>query len=78
MAENSTTTVPLEPLFFGRVTRVVFGAVSALWGVLLWNSDFPSLAVSLVVIFLGVSFLVGGLMANPGLVLPAGKRVHSF
>jgi len=86
MADNPKLTAPLKPLFFGRLTRVVFGAVALYWGARLWNTDLASVAASLAVIFLGLSFLVGGLMANPGceitalvnLVLPAEKRVHSF
>ncbi len=86
MANDPKLMVPLKPLLFGRITRVVFGAVALYWGVRLWNSDLLSMAASLMVILLGLSFLVGGLMANPGcevtalvnLVLPAGKRLHSF
>jgi hypothetical protein len=86
MADNTRLTAPLKPLLFGRITRVVFGAVALYWGARLWSTDLASMAVSLIVILLGFSFLVGGLMANPGcevtalvnLVLPAEKRVHSF
>ena len=78
--------MPLKPLFFGRLTRVVFGLLALYWGARLWNNDLGSVAASLGVILLGLSFLVGGLMANPGceitalvnLLLPAEKRVHSF
>ena len=84
MAENSKLTVPLKPLFFGRLTRVVFGLVALYGGARLWNSNLASMAASLAAILLGLSFLVGGLIANPGceitalvnLVLPAEKRVH--
>jgi hypothetical protein len=86
MTNNPKLTVPLKPLFFGRITRVVFGAAALYWGARLWNTDLASVAASLMVILLGLSFLVGGLMANLGcevtalvnLVLPAEKRVHSF
>jgi hypothetical protein len=69
-------------LFFGRLLRVVAG-VAALAG---------ALAVGLfsfwgiVLLFLGVSFLVGRLVGNPGcevtalpnLALPKEKRLHCF
>ena len=81
MAENSKSAVRLKPLFFGRLTRVVFGLVVLYWGVELWNKDLASMAASLGVFLLGLSFLVGGLMANPGCEitasvnpLPAEKR----
>ncbi len=85
MAEDSKATVRVKPLFFGRVTRIVFGLVALSWGVGLWNGDLASMAASLAVILLGLSFLVGGLMANPGceitalinLLLPAEKRLYS-
>jgi len=86
VAENSKVTIHLKPLFFGRLTRVVFGLVALYWGARLWNGDLASMVASLAMIFLGLSFLVGGLMANPGceitalvnLLLPAEKRLHSF
>jgi hypothetical protein len=67
---------------FGRALRIVAGACAlaaaiivgpfGLWGLLLF--------------FLAVSFIVGGLMANPGceittlpnLLLSAEKRLHCF
>ena len=86
MPENSKSTVRLKPLFFGRLSRVVFGLVVLYWGAELWNKDLASMVASVGVILLGLSFLVGGLMANPGcevtalvnLLLPSEKRVHSF
>ncbi len=86
MAEDSKLTIHLKPLFFGRLTRVVFGLVALYWGAKLWNVRLAAMVASLAVIFLGLSFLVGGLIANPGceitalvnLLLPAGKRLHSF
>ncbi len=86
MADNSKLTVHLKPLFFGRLTRVVFGLVALYWGAGLWSSNLTSMAASLAVMLLGLSFLVGGLMANPGceltallnLLLPAERRLHCF
>ena len=86
MADDPRVSTPPKPLFFGRLTRVVFGAAALYWGATLWSTDLASVAASLAVIFLGLSFLVGGLMANPGceitalvnLVLPPEKRLHSF
>jgi len=86
VSENSKPTIHLKPLFFGRLTRVVFGLVALYWGARLWKPDLAPMAASLAVIFLGLSFLVGGLMANPGceitalfnLLLPAEKRLHCF
>jgi hypothetical protein len=62
----------IEPLFFGRVGRVLVGG----------PGDDTLLAACL--ILLGVSFLIGGVMGNPGceitalpnLFLPADKNVH--
>jgi hypothetical protein len=72
----------LEPLLFGRLTRVVFG-VATLYAVYSWWSDLDWLWVAGLA-FLGVSFLAGGLMGNPGceitvlpnLVLPKEKHAH--
>ncbi len=70
----------LKPLFWGRALRIVAGVVTlafvplvgllSLWGVVL--------------LFFGVSLLVGGITANPGceitalpnLALPKDKRLH--
>ena len=73
----------LEPLLFGRLGRVAAGfatlAGASFWGPteLTWLG-FTALAL------LGLSFLVGGLVGNPGceitalpnLVLPSDKRLH--
>jgi len=73
----------LPPLLFGRLTRVVFGAatlaaaVAVGWGGL---GGFGFVAL----LFLGLSFLVGGVSGNtgcelsalPNLVLPSDRRVH--
>jgi len=73
----------LKPLLFGRVTRVVFGAATL---VLIWIVGVETLSIwgALALGFLGVSFLVGGIVGNPGCeltslwnaVTPKEKRVH--
>lgn len=73
----------LKPLFFGRLSRVVFGlaalAAVPLVGLEGWNAFTVGGLV-----LLGLSFLLGGLMGNPGceitalpnLLLRSEKRVH--
>ena len=73
----------LKPLFFGRLSRVVVG-VAALTAVPFVGFDGLEIVGVAALAVLGISFLVGGLMANPGcevtavpnLLLPAEKRVH--
>ncbi len=73
----------LPPLLFGRLSRVVFGVATLVGAVALSSGglgSFPFIGL----VLLGLSFLVGGLMGNPGcelsvlpnLVLPSDKRVH--
>ena len=82
MSEQQTL-AKLPPLFFGRLMRIVTGLVTlavipfvgidqlGFWGVACLG-------------FLGLSFLIGGIMGNPGceitalpnLALPTAKRVH--
>ncbi len=84
MSRMSLSTLP--PLFFGRLTRVLFGLGSLWWAAQLWSEDPGSWVWAGVLALLGVSFLVGGLMANPGcevtalpnLFLPPEKRLHSL
>jgi hypothetical protein len=86
VAENSEPRVHLKPLFFGRLTRVIFGLATTCWAVRLWHATLPAVAASTAVFLLGVSFLLGGLMANPGCEItallnlgkPAEKRIHCF
>lgn len=59
----------LQPLFIGRLARVLFG-IGTLYFAFTLTLDWVWLAV---LIFLGVSFLLGGLMGHPGcevMVLP--------
>ncbi len=73
----------LPPLLFGRVSRVVFGIGTL--GVLSYvGAEGVGPVGALLLGFLGLSFLVGGLLANPGceitalanIFLPRDKRMH--
>ena len=73
----------LEPLLIGRVSRIVFGIGTL---VLIWIVGVDALGTigTGALVFLGASFLIGGLMRNPGCEITAipnllrseGKRVH--
>ena len=73
----------LEPLLVGRISRIVFGIGTF---VLIWIIGVDSLGTfgTGALVFLGASFVIGGLMGNPGceitaipnLFRPRGKRVH--
>lgn len=70
-----------KPLLVGRVLRVLSGVAFLGWlffappGEMVWSG---------VLLFLGVSFLVGGIMGNPGCEITAlpnlffRKRLHVF
>ena len=71
------------PLTIGRVSRVVFGL--ATFGVIVFVGPSTLGIIGTVLLgLLGLSFLLGGLVANPGceltaipnLLLPRSKRVH--
>ena len=70
-----------KPQLFGRVLRVVFG-VAALASLAFIGSI--GLLAEVAIAFLGVSFLVGGLIANPGCEITAlpnllfRTRAHCF
>lgn len=73
----------LEPLFWGRLGRVLVGLGVLYWGAEMWRGgDGGWLAACLVL--LGLSFVIGGVMGNPGceitalpnLFLPADKSLH--
>jgi hypothetical protein len=74
----------LEPLFFGRVGRVLVGIGVLYWGAEMWRGSGEDTLLAAGIILLGVSFLIGGVMGNPGceitalpnLFLPAEKHVH--
>jgi hypothetical protein len=86
MTENSSR-IPLgklPPLAFGRAARIVFGLGSLVGAAFVPWGEAGGIAGGLVLVFFGLSFLAGGLMANPGcevtalpnLVLPAEKRMN--
>ncbi len=74
----------LRPLFLGRVSRLLagLGTLAAAF----WFVEWQGLAIlgGLALVLLGLSFLVGGLVGNPGceltalpnLLLPSDKHVH--
>jgi hypothetical protein len=73
----------LKPLFFGRLTRIIFGiAILGIFAVL--GVGKIGVIGTAIIIFLGVSFLLGGLMGNPGCEITAfpnlfrarEKRLH--
>ena len=70
-----------EPLFFGRLLRILAGVALCIW---LFVSPPPGLVWQGLVLFLGVSLVVGGIMAYAGcevLALPnllLRKRLHCF
>ncbi len=84
---NGRSRVPpgkLPPLAFGRAARVLFGLGSLVGAAFVPWGEAGGVAGGLVLIFFGLSFLAGGLMANPGcevtalpnLLLPAEKRIN--
>jgi len=72
-----------RPLVIGRLTRVVFGIGTFVVIFALGPSTLGTIGTVLVAA-LGVSFVVGGFIGNPGceitaipnLVLPKSKRIH--
>lgn len=70
-----------QPQFFGRILRVVFGVATL---ISLLFVGFVGILAQVGIAFLGVSFLVGGLMGNPGCELTAlpnllfRTRAHCF
>ena len=82
MTQNRNLTT-LKPLVFGRLGRVAAGlatvAAASFWG----PSELTWVGFTALML-LGLSFLVGGLVGNPGceitalpnLVLPSNKRLH--
>ena len=73
----------LPPLPFGRLTRVLFG-IGTLASLNYIGVDSLGATGTSVLVFLGVSFLVGGVFANPGceitalvnVLLPRRRRMH--
>ena len=73
----------IPPLFFGRTTRVLFGLGTFLVVAYVGLEDLGLVGASLLGI-LGLSFIIGGIMGNPGceltalpnLLLPRSRRMH--
>ncbi|MEE9171211.1 MAG: hypothetical protein V3U73_15740 [bacterium] len=73
----------LRPLLFGRITRMIFGIITLSLIPFVAPGRFEVISI-VGLLFLGISFLVGGLISNPGceitalfnLFLPSRKRKH--
>lgn len=86
MAETPQPATHLKPLFIGRVSRIIFGIAVTFWGATLWHQNLAAIIASLAVLLFGLSFLIGGLIANPGceitallnVLRPKQKRVHCY
>ena len=73
----------LPPLFFGRSTRVAFGLASVS-AAFVFGVETLTVGGFVALLVLGLSFLVGGLIGNPGcelsaipnLLLPRSKQFH--
>lgn len=86
MAETPQPATQLKPLIIGRVSRIIFGVAVLYYGVKLWHENVSAIIASLAVLLFGLSFLAGGLMANPGCEITAllnvlrakEKRVHCY
>lgn len=73
----------LKPLVIGRVTRVLFGIATFILIPVIGVATLTFWGVA-ALILLGLSFVVGGIVGNPGceltalpnLLLPKMKRVH--
>ena len=72
-----------RPLAIGRVTRVLFG-IGTFAAVFIVGPSAIGTIGTVLAVALGVSFVVGGLIGNPGceitavpnLLLPESKRIH--
>jgi hypothetical protein len=79
---NALSFAKLKPLLVGRLTRVIFG-VGAF--ALIWVES-PGWIGTAILALLGFSFVIGGLVSNPGceitaipnLFLPDQRRLHSL
>lgn len=86
MAETPQPATHLKPLLIGRLSRIVFGLAVIYCGIKLWHQNPAAIIASLAVLLFGLSFLIGGLIANPGceitallnVLRPKEKRVHCY
>lgn len=80
---NGSAMAKLKPLFFGRATRVLFGIGSFVLVVVIGSSEL-TIWGTIALVILGLSFLIGGVLGNPGceltalpnLFLSKEKKVH--
>jgi hypothetical protein len=81
--ENKKSPAKLQPLFVGRMTRVLFGFGTFVFIAVIGPSTL-TLWGTVALVALGSSFVIGGLLGNPGCELTAipnlfvseKKRVH--
>ena len=81
--KNGNSSARLKPLFVGRMTRVLFGLGTLLLIAIIGPSTLTTWGTTALAA-LGLSFLIGGLVGNPGceltaipnLFLSKKKRVH--
>jgi hypothetical protein len=72
----------LKPLLVGRLTRITLGLGAFAW---IWAGS-PGWFDTALLAFLGLSFVIGGLVSNagcgitaiPNLFLPEQRRLHSL
>jgi hypothetical protein len=83
MKDEKHNFAKLKPLLVGRLSRVVAGAATLVAVPYVGFAGEDSI-VAIALLVLGLSFVIGGLVANPGceitsllnLVLPTKKRLH--
>jgi len=68
--KNEESLSKLKPLFIGRVTRLLFG-LGTLAFVVVTGTSTLTIWGAIALIALGLSFLVGGIVGNPGCELTA-------
>lgn len=86
MAESPQPAAHLTPLLIGRVSRAIFGLAIIYCGAKLWHVNLVAMITSLALALFGLSFVVGGLIANPGceitallnVLRPRDRRVHCY
>jgi hypothetical protein len=61
----------LKPLFWGRILRVVGGLVALYFALRLRGGSVGNDVFAALLALLGVSFIVGGVVANPGCEITA-------
>ncbi|HKW89516.1 MAG TPA: hypothetical protein VJN21_12250 [Candidatus Acidoferrales bacterium] len=85
-SERAATDQPPKPPFWGRTLRILAGVIALYFAVRMWPPPSTNELFAAVLALLGISFVVGGAVANPGcettalpnLVLPQEKRLYHF